>query len=318
MNRKNSKIVTLTMNPVLDKTANAKLVVPEKKIRCESPTYAPGGGGLNVSRAIKKLGGKSQALLFSGGDNGKRIIDLLEKENIRCKQIKSGQNTRENVMVFEKNTGHLYRFVMPGPKMEEKQWEKVLDTVENLTPKPEYLVASGSLPPGVPADFYARVASIANKNKYRFILDTSGPPMKLAMEEGVFLLKPNLREIREMLNKDKLTGMELEDTATEMLDKKYCSILVVSLGAKGAMLAYNNKVEHIVPPSMPVKSAVGAGDSMVAGILTGFARNKSVRDSVCYGISAGTAAAMTPGSELCKKEDTEKIYDWLKTRYNQE
>jgi len=221
-------------------------------------------------------------------------------------------------MVFEKNTRHLYRFVMPGPEMDKKHWKKVLETIKNLSPKPDYLVASGSLPPGVPDDFYARVASIANKNKYRFILDTSGPPMKLAMEEGVFLLKPNLREIREMLNKDNLTGMELEDAAIEMLDKNYCSILVVSLGAKGAMLAYkNNELEHFVPPSMPVKSAVGAGDSMVAGILTGFVKNKSVRESVCYGISAGTAAAMTPGSELCKKEDTERIYDWLKTRYKQ-
>ena len=312
MSNRKMKIVTLTMNPVLDKTAEAELVVPEKKTRCQSPTYAPGGGGINVSRAIKKLGCDSLSLLLSDGDNGKKITELLEEEKVRFKRIDSGQNTRENVMVYDKKTGSLYRFVMPGPEIKEKNWKKVLDEIKQLSPKPDYLVASGSLPPGVPDDFYARVASVSKKNDIRFVLDTSGPSMKLAMEEGVFLLKPNLREIREILNKDELTGMELEDAALEILNKDYCSLLVVSLGAKGAMLARKEDIiEYIVPPAMPVKSAVGAGDSMVAGILVGITKGYWPGQAVRYGVAAGTAAAMTSGSELCRKEDTERIYEWL-------
>lgn len=312
MHNNKMKIVTLTMNPVLDKTAEANLVVPEKKTRCETPVYEPGGGGLNVSRAIKKLGGESLAFFLAGGDNGKKVEQLLKEEKVTSKKINSGANTRENLMVYDKKTGHQYRFVMPGPEIEEKHWKKVLEELEKLSPKPTYLVASGSLPPGVPDDFYARIASYSKKNDIRFVLDTSGPSMREAMDVGVHLLKPNLREIGDMLDKNEMTGMELEESVKEILRKDYCKVLVVSLGAKGALMArQNDMMEYIVPPAMPVVSAVGAGDSMVGGILVGCIKGFWPEQSVRYGVAAGTAAAMTPGSELCRKEDTDKIFEWL-------
>lgn len=310
------RIVTITMNPVLDKTAETNIVIPEKKTRCKEPRYEPGGGGINVSRAIKKLGGESLALILAGGDNGKEVEQLLKDEKISIKTIHSGENTRENIMVYEKKTGSLYRFVMPGPEIKEKYWQQMLDEIKKITPKPNYLVASGSLPPGVPDDFYARIAKYAKENDIRLVLDTSGESMKQAMEVGVHMVKPNLREIADILGKEEVNGIELEESAKEILKKEQCNALVVSLGAQGAMLASDDRVEYIVPPTMPVVSAVGAGDSMVAGILVGCVKGFWPEQAVRYGVAAGTAAAMTPGSELCRKEDTDRIFEWLSSKAN--
>ncbi|MFO7659047.1 MAG: 1-phosphofructokinase family hexose kinase [Bacteroidales bacterium] len=306
-------ILTLTMNTVIDKNTKAKLVVPEKKLRCKPPTYAPGGGGLNVSRAIKKLGGDSVACFLAGGDNRDKIASLLDKEEIRYHQIDSGTNVRENLMVLDETTGSLYRFGMPGAEIEEKHWKNVLTTIEDIRPKPDYLVASGSLPPGVPDDFYAQLAAFANKNDIRMVLDTSGPPLKMALKKGIYMIKPNLRELAELLEKDVLTVMEQEEAAKELLKNNSCKVLLLSLGAKGAMVAYNaDVISYIVPPTMPVVSTVGAGDSMVAGTVLGLTNGLWPHHAARFGVAAGTAAAMTPGSELCRKEDTDKINDWLK------
>jgi 6-phosphofructokinase 2 len=305
------KVITITMNPVLDASTSAKAVLPSKKTRCDHPVFEPGGGGINVSRALKKLGCDSVAIFFSGGKNGKKLEQLLKKEGVTFKIIESVENTRENIMVMDRKTGEHYRFVMPGPTIQEKEWRQVLDLLNEFNPRPHYVVASGSLPPGVPDDFYARIAVWARENDVKMILDTSGPPLKLALDEGVYLAKPNLREIGEMLNKENLTGMELDEAVREILAKGYSRMLVVSLGAKGALLARQDLLEYIVPPVMPVVSAVGAGDSMIAGIICGCLKGFWPDKAVRYGVAAGTAATMTPGSELCRKSDTDKIFDWL-------
>jgi 6-phosphofructokinase 2 len=305
-------ILTVTMNPALDTSTHAGFVVPKKKIRCGYLSYAPGGGGINVSRALKKLGVKSTALILSGGNNGQKIEQLLTGEKVDFIPVDSGQNIRENLMVRDERTGNVYRFAMPGPEVEEQNWGKMLKAVKGFSPHPNYLVASGSLPLGVPDDFYARIASFAKRNDIKMVLDTSGDPLKLALEEGVDMIKPNLREIAGLLNQDSLTGMELEEAAQEILRKAWCSILIISLGAKGSFLARQEDIcEYIFPPVMPVVSAVGAGDSMVAGIIAGCTKGLWPEQAVRYGVAAGTAAAMTPGSELCRKEDTDKIFEWL-------
>jgi 6-phosphofructokinase 2 len=264
------RTVTVTMNPALDKSASTEFVMPEKKTRCHNPVYAPGGGGINVSRAMKNLGGESVAVFLAGGQNGKKIESLLTIEKLNFVPVDAGENTRENLVVYDKKADNLYRFIMPGPEIQKKHWEKMLKTIKDFSPKPDYLVASGSLPPGIPDNFYAQLAMYAKKNDIKMILDTSGPSLKLALDEGVHMAKPNLKEITELLNRTELTGMELEQVGTDFLkEREDCAVLVISLGAKGAMLVRRNyKPEYIVPPNVPVKSTIGAGDSMVAGIIT--------------------------------------------------
>lgn len=305
------KVVTITMNPVLDVSTSAKAVVPVKKTRCEPPVFEPGGGGINVSRALKKLGHDSTAIFLAGGKTGDRLKKLLSDESINFKVIETEESTRENLMVMDNKSGEHYRFVMPGPTIREEEWKEALKVLDEMNPRPDYVVASGSLPRGVPDNFYAQVAEWAKKNDVSMVLDTSGPALKLALETGVYLAKPNLRELGEMLGNENLTGMELDDAAMEILSKGYARVLIVSLGAKGALLAWQDSLEYVVPPVMPVVSAVGAGDSMVAGVIYGCIKGFWPEKAIRYGVAAGTAATMTPGSELCKKSDTDKIFDWL-------
>jgi 6-phosphofructokinase 2 len=216
-------------------------------------------------------------------------------------------------MVLDETTGSLFRFGMPGTEIKEEHWKNVLKTIENISPKPDYIVASGSLPPGAPDDFYAQLAVHCHKNNIRMVLDTSGQPLKAALEEGVYLIKPNLREMTYLLEKDVLTGIEQEEAAKYFINKKYCNVLLLSLGAKGVMVVFNSDtVNYIVPPTMPVVSAVGAGDSMVAGTIMQLANGLWPHQAARYGVAAGTAATMTSGSELCRKEDAEKIIEWLR------
>ena len=308
------RIVTLTLNPSLDKNTRVDLLRPEKKMRCEYPRFEAGGGGINVSRALKKLGKDSIAYYLAGGGEGHMIYELLDEEGIEQYMLESSLRTRQNFMVTDDTTGDQYRFGMPGPKIPEEEWQGVLEKIKQLDPLPDLLVASGSLPPGIPDDFYAKLAVFCRENNVKFIVDTSGPPLKMAVDEGVYLLKPNLRELGHLLEKETVSAMEQEEYANELIKRNKCEILVVSLGARGAMRATTEGYDYIVPPTVKQESAVGAGDSMVAGLLFGLSEDMSIGDLVRFGVAAGTAATMTPGTELCRKKDTEKIFDWLKNK----
>lgn len=284
-------------------------------MRCEYPRFEAGGGGINVSRALNYLGKKSIAYYLAGEGEGHMIYELLLEEGVEQFMIESSLRTRENFMVTDKTTGDQYRFGMPGPKIPEPEWKKVEEKIKSIDPLPDFLVASGSLPPGVPEDFYANLADYCKENGTKFIIDTSGSPLKLAADKGVYLLKPNLREFGQLLGKESVSAMEQEKYAFELVKNQKCEILVVSLGARGAMLTTSKGHEYIVPPTVKQRSAVGAGDSMVAGLLFGLSENRDVKHAVMYGVAAGTAATMTPGTQLCRKSDTEEIFKWLENRH---
>ncbi|WP_161891209.1 1-phosphofructokinase family hexose kinase [Pontibacter russatus] len=309
-----NEIITITLNPALDKSTSVNHVQPEKKMRCKAPRYEPGGGGINVSRALRKLGGSSSAWFLSGGASGERLCGLLEKEGVDFKTVKIKNWTRENLMVVEETSGNQFRFGMPGPEVTEEEWRQPLTWLEELKDEelPKYVVASGSLPPGVPDDFYLQVAEIANRRGFRLVVDTSGEALVKAAGEGVYLLKPNMLELGTLIGKEQVSALEQEQIAEQVIREGKCQVLVVSLGPRGAMLAYRGgRISYFVSPAVRQQSAVGAGDSMVAGMVLSLLRGWDLEEVVRYGVAAGTAATMTPGSELCKKDDTEKIYKWL-------
>ncbi|MEQ8547588.1 MAG: hexose kinase [Cyclobacteriaceae bacterium] len=308
------KIVTLTLNPALDKSTSAKMLQPEKKIRCEMPNYEPGGGGINVSRALNILGGESLAIYAAGGSTGDKIESLLMQEGVDQKRIKTEKTTRENLMVMETSTGNQYRFGMPGNKLSENELKQCLDELEKLPEDVEYLVASGSLPPGAPDDFYGKVAEIADKKNIQCLIDTSGNALSKAAEKGLRMIKPNLKELSLLAKTEKISGFEQEEIAKKVIKEGKTSVLVVSLGARGAMLVTKDTIEYVVPPTVKQESTVGAGDSMVAGIVLSLSQGESMQEAVKRGVAAGTAATMTPGTELCKKADAERIFDWLNER----
>lgn len=308
------KIVTLTLNPALDKSTTIKQLIPEEKLRCEEPTYEPGGGGINVSRAIRIMGGETLAIYLAGGPAGQKMEELLREEGIEQKVIRGKKNTRENFMVMESSTNNQFRFGMPGEEVSKEELDACLQAIKELPDEVEYLVASGSLPPGAPDDFYGQIAQLAQERNIQCVVDTSGKALQKAAEMGVCLMKPNLRELSQMAGKEMISAMEQEEIANQIIKEGKAKMLIVSLGARGAMLVTDNKIQYVVPPTVAQQSTVGAGDSMVAGIVLSLSRGDELSEVIKWGVAAGTAATMTPGTELCRREDVEEIYNWLKEK----
>jgi 6-phosphofructokinase 2 len=302
-------IVTMTMNPAIDKSSSVAHVVAERKLYCRPPRFEPGGGGVNVCRAIKKLGGESMLLYPAGGLTGERLQELLDREGLDHQPFPIEGLTRESLVILEESTGRQYRFGMPGPEFQEQEWQEFLRELSVPERKPDYLVASGSLPPGVPTDFYARAARVGKDRGAKVIIDVSGEALEEALKEGVYLIKPNVREFRELVGEDIKEESQIKAEAQRMVKSGRCEVLVISLGAAGALMVSEEISERILPPTVPIISKVGAGDSMVAGIVLSLARGKPLRESVLFGVAAGTAAVMTPGTELCRREDAERLYE---------
>jgi len=305
------KIVTLTLNPAIDKSATIQNLAPDKKLRTSNIKFEPGGGGINVSRAIKKLDGSSLTLFASGGHTGEFLNQLVQEEALNYQQIQVQDITRENLMIYDESADNQYRFGMLGASFTDEEAQNCLDLIKSLDPAPEYLVASGSLPPGLPDDFYAEIGKAAREIGCKYVLDTSGAALKEGVKNGTHLLKPNLGELSRLTGKDSLEGEMVEKAARQLLDKDQCEVVAVSLGPGGALLVTPEKVEQIPSPTVHKQSTVGAGDSMVAGMVLSLARGEDFRCMIRYGVACGTAATITPGSELCRKEDVDKLYKWI-------
>ena len=305
------KIVTITLNPALDKSIAVPQMLPEKKLRCTDAKVEPGGGGINVSRAIHKLGGETEAVFLSGGYTGKHFESLLAAEKIRLVALPVKGDMRENFVVLDTSAHLQYRFGMDGPLINEEEWEQVLNHIQNETAI-DYIVASGSLPPGVPPDYFSKLALIAQQKNAKLIVDTSGEALQLAVKQGVYLIKPNLGELSNLYGKERLAKDEILIAARSIIEKGGCEIMVVSMGPEGAMLITKDQLVQVKPPQVVIQSTVGAGDSMVGGMVLALSRGWDLKDTLYYGVAAGTAATLNPGTELCKKEDTERIFDELK------
>ena len=305
------QIVTITLNPTIDKSTSVETLIPEKKLRCAAPVFEPGGGGINVSRAIKKLGGESVALYPAGGHTGKFLQDLLHNEKINTKVIETAGYTRENLIVLDKSANNQYRFGMPGAVLSEKELQTCLHNLEAL-PDVGYIVASGSLPPGVREDVFAQMAKIAKNKNARFIADTSGKALKEAVDTGVYMVKPNLGELSSLVGKDEITIDEVETYGRQLISEGKSEILVVSLGSAGAMMITREDCVQFVPPVVKRQSTVGAGDSMVAGIVYSLSLGKEVKEAVRFGVACGTAATLNPGTALCTLEDAQRLYRNIK------
>ena len=310
-----NNIATLTMNPAIDVNTSVDNVAAERKLRCSDPSREPGGGGINVSRAIRKLGGESIALYTCGGFTGKMYQELLDNEGLNHKPIPIKGDTRENIIVFEQSSALQYRLCMPGPILTNDELKVSLSHLSSLDPKPDFVVVSGSLTPSAPKNFYAQVARVAKQLGSKIIVDTQGDPFRLALEEGLFLVKPNIRELSQLDDHAIDDEKQIEDMAKKIVHHKWSEVVVVSLGAAGALLVTVDKCQYIRPPAVPTISKVGAGDSMVAGIVLKLAQGKTIQDAVCFGVAAGTAAVMTPGTELCRREDTERLFDEMKRNH---
>jgi len=302
-----STIVTLTMNPALDIATSTDRVVPTHKLRCAPPRYDPGGGGINVARAVHALGGDTAAIFPVGGPAGEMIHHLLDQEGVRHHPIAIAGFTRESLAVEDRQSGEQFRFILPGPEVSDADQERCLDQLSAAAAAADFIVASGSLPLGVPEDFYSRVADLAQKLGRRLVLDTSGAALKQA-GHGIYLLKPSLRELQDLAGAEIRTECEQEQAAREVIAQGRSEIVVLSLGAEGALLVTAEECERFAAIPVEARSTVGAGDSMLAGIVLGLSRALPLRKAVRFGLAAGAAALLGSGTELCQRSDVERLY----------
>lgn len=308
-----SKIITITFSPSIDKSATVTELVPEKKMRCTSLKSEAGGGGINVARVLNTLGADVMAVFPSGGFTGAHLNQLMQNDKVPFETINCKNETRENFAILDESNIKQYRFGMPANKLFKSEWSACLKIIKNQK-NVNFIVASGSLPLGVPLDIYAKLSKIAKKCNAKFIVDTSGDALKKAVEEGVYLLKPNLEELGILLGRVNLKIDDAEDAAKQLIHSHKCEIIVVSLGAKGALLVTKEKTYTVKPPKVEVKSTIGAGDSMVAGIVFGLAHGESLERSLQYGVACGTAATMNLGSQLSRKTDVAMLLKILKSK----
>lgn len=300
-------IVTLTMNPALDITTEANVVRPTDKIRCQSARYDPGGGGINVARVALVLGAPVAAIFPAGGASGDLVTRLVHDAGVPLRRIQITDPTRESFTVNERSTGRQYRFVLPGPRLVMADQAKCLDELRSAATDAQFVVASGSLPPGVAPDFYQRVSDLCRQAGVRLILDTSGGGLT-HVSSGVSLLKASVRELRECVGRELATEADQLAAAGELIDRGVAEAVVVSLGAQGALLATAERRQRFSAVPVRAMSGVGAGDAMVAAIVVGMSRAWSLTESVRFGIAAGAAMLLTPGTAACSRGDVERFF----------
>ncbi len=302
-----ASIVTVTPNPAIDLSTTIDRVVPTVKLRCTAQRRDPGGGGVNVARVIKRFGGDVEAIFIAGGFTGQLLRRLVDDEGITNRVIQAEAETREDFYVSELSTQSQYRFILPGQPLRESEWQQCLSMLAASSPPPKFVVGSGSLPPGVPYDFYARAAAIAQSLGAKFCLDTSGPPLAVAIEQGVYLIKPNLREMSELI------GVELESErdwllkARALLDKGKVEVIALSLGHIGALIVARNLALRAHALGVKPVSAVGAGDSFLGALVFGLASGANFEEALRLSMAAGAAALMNQGTELCHATDVYRL-----------
>lgn len=303
-----STIVTLTMNPALDITTDAELVRPTSKIRCTGDRYDAGGGGINVTRVAHILGASVSAVFPAGGATGDVVTDLLTEKNVSFRRVKIADSTRESFTVNEISTGLQYRFVLPGPCLTFSEQAQCMEELRLAATSARFVVASGSLPPGVPMDYYQQIADMCKELGALLVLDTSGGGLT-HVSSGVFLLKASVRELRECVGRELANESEQLAAAHELIERGRAQIVVVSLGSEGALLATSKESQRFSAIPTRAVSGVGAGDAMTAAITVGLSRGWPLTNSVRFGIAAGAAMLMTPGTASCTRTDAERLFE---------
>lgn len=302
-------IVTLTVNPALDKSSHFKGLVPEQKIRCETPRFDAGGGGINVSKAIARLEGVSKAIFTSGGATGEKLKELIESEKIPFETIAIHSWTRESFVAVDDNTNLQYRFGFTGAAINESEKAGIIAVIQKLACK--YLVISGSLNEGLPPDFYKQIAEIAKASNIKVVVDAYGEALRNVLEAGVYIIKPNVGELAKLVGVETLEIGEVNEAAKKIIAQGGAEIVVVSLGPQGAVLVTKDTYEFVPAPNVVKRSTVGAGDSMVGGMVWALSQNKSLKEVIRWGVACGSAATMNEGTQLFKGEDAKRLFSWL-------
>ena len=300
-------IVTLTMNPAVDISTTVDKVEPTQKLRCGPVLRHAGGGGVNVARVLRRLGHDVVAIYPVGGASGQTLERLAKRESIVSHTVPVASETRESFTVVEESTSHEFRFVLPGPPLGDSESRACLSALGAMPGKMDYVVLSGSLPTAVAEDFYARAAAVAKRREAKVVLDTSGPPLAVALSAGVHVVKPNLRELGECVQAPVATDEEQIAACKRLVAAGAAEIVALTLGHRGAMLVTSDIVLTAEPVAVVVRSSVGAGDSFLGGLVARLAEGADLEEAFRLAVAAGTAALLSPGTALAHRSDIDRI-----------
>ncbi|MTH94762.1 1-phosphofructokinase family hexose kinase [Roseibium sp. RKSG952] len=302
-----ARILSIALNPTIDVSCDADRVQPMHKTRTTNVRHHPGGGGINVARVLSELGQEPGLLYLSGGSTGKLLQGFLEEMPLELHRFAIAEDIRLAYTVHEEQSGFEYRFVPEGPEVGEAELAPVFAFLEGCSA--DYIVASGSLPRGVPADTYARVAGLAQKTGARFVFDASGPALHPVLEtRSVFLFKPSIGEL-EAYARRPLDEEGARQVAEDLVSSGAARYVALTFGTKGAMLAGPDGILRIPSIHVSAKSAVGAGDSFVAAMTFAMSRGVAAEEAFRFANCVGAAGAMTYGTDLCRVSDVLTLYN---------
>ena len=299
-------VVTLTFSPALDVSTDTDTVVPTRKLRCSELVEHPGGGGVNVARVASRLGASASAVVPLGGRTGSRLAELLHDEDIELEPIEAAVPTRQSFSVTARDSGDQYRFVMPAPTLSPGELDALIEATARACEHAGCLVVSGRTPEEVPDDIFERLVDLVAPTPV--IVDTSGPALQHALHSGAALVKPSASELGSIVGNELQTEAEILDAVRSVAAGSNVSHLVASIGSGGAFAVGSDGTTHRYrAPAVKVRSAIGAGDSMIAGIAVALCRGDDPVSAIASGIATGTAAVLTDGTGLCHAADAERL-----------
>lgn len=298
-------IVTVTLNPSLDEWVEVPRLRVGQLNRAVSSTRYPGGKGINVSRVVHELGGRTLAVALAGGHDGEILDDLLTLRRIAHRFVQVPGTTRNNYQIATTRPAGITQINAPGPRVSPAALSRVAGLITTLRSS-KAVALSGSLPPGLPAASYRILLERLHGLRVPLVLDSSGQALRDGLAGRPWLIKPNRQEAEELLGR-RLPRLADVLRAAQDLIRRGPQLAVISLGPEGAVLAGPSGCWHGRTPKVRVRSTVGAGDSLVAGFVTGYLRRGSLTEAFRLGLACGTATVMTSGTELCRRRDVQRL-----------
>jgi 6-phosphofructokinase 2 len=310
---KNALIATITLNPSLDQHITVDGLIIDGTNRWSRLHRYAGGKGIDVSRAIHEMGGRTVAYGFIGGPVGRAVEILLDEEDVPFSFTPIHRETRTNFIITDSRTWRQTRIDAPGPRISKDEFERFQRKMRRIRPSPDLVVVGGSLPPGIPNDVYYSIIMEAKTFGVRAILDSDGQWLAEGIKAKPYLVKPNVTEAEGLLGRELPDEDAIIKGTLDIVDMGV-EIAVISRGEEGIIAATDKEVIKAVPPQVKVKSAVGAGDCTIAGLALKLANEESLFSACRLAVALGTAAVLTPGTELARRADVEELLPQVKVK----
>jgi 1-phosphofructokinase family hexose kinase len=300
-------IYTLTLNPAVDRELTVPAVEFDAVLRASESRVDFGGKGFNVSRMLKSLGASSTAVGFLGGRTGSLLQEGLKELGIGTDFVWVSGETRTNISIVTETHSHYIKVNEKGPLVDPANQEALLAKIDAITQPNDWWVLAGSLPPGVSDDIYARIIRVLGRHQAKALLDTTGEPLRLGCAEQPYLVKPNLEEAQNLTGLPMGTPTEVATAAAE-IRRMGAQNVVVSMGKAGALLQTQEGTWLMRSPKVQQKNPIGAGDSMVGGLVWALTQGCTLRDGLAWGVASGAAAACQSGTEVGSRTLVESLH----------